>query len=932
MLDLGLVFLCTELQFLELPLRLFEDFSCLKPLKIRFIPKSKQEIAGLENSDLFVRWLWVAGYWVYANKQLGLFLLGGCSIHTYESGQFLDLFMFENGTPAAIAGSNDLSESDREKPEEVSEAAPTMLEEENLISTLATRQIAPEKTEAGEVAAKQPPKKSYTSLLIGRKQRSEGTALQKVEVGDGPVQILLEDVQVAACRIYVGCGNFNPDTARVIKGARKLTGRLTGMWICHRRPVTVAVAERLDLVLPSPSGHRYRIWSLPSPLLIAVDEIQLPESSSKQSQSIPIQQQTQEGGEIPTEHKIPEPEDQLQNTESSSVHTQRKQQQIPKTQSGGLAAIQNLVARSGGGAGAGRERERGYIEAPNLGASRGASRSRPWRDCLPPPSHHLWPIGAPMRPVEGHRAKRKPFEVKSTLIGVESSLVRSVSKQISHNHSPRRRLTVGSAFPTRSGRVSDELPRKKRRFAVLREIRHHFARFLQLRSRKRHIRKNKVAIMGILETKLSQQSLDGIARKKFRFWRMEDNFQLNPNGRILILRKDDRVNLEIIEKTDQAIHYVASCKSTSTKFAVSFIYAFNTIVGRRPLWENLNNFNTSLELLWLLLGDFNTVLSKEKANGLPVKAYEIRDFRNCCYDLGISDLRSTGAFHTWSNNSVWSKLNRAMVNTRWIQDGLTAQVNFGLPGKHSDHSPCVVNLYGEIDRGASSFKFFNMWVQHESFMDLVSNSWSMRVEGTTTYRLCKKLKTLKDPLKALHRQNFSHISARAEAAEVKLFQAQQKLHDNTGDTTFQSTVPDLRVKAIKLAEAEFSFCFQLAKAKYLKNSDKGIKLFHDLIKSNKIKNQIISLTKVDGAATTSPNQVSSLFVEYYKNLLGRKTECPKMEREVLAEGPLVQEDHNLLLTRPVLDEEIKTALFGIGDDKAPGPDGYTACFFKNPGL
>ncbi|GFZ03429.1 microtubule-associated protein 65-9 [Actinidia rufa] len=60
-------------------------------------------------------------------------------------------------------------------------------------------------------------------------------------------------------------------------------------------------------------------------------------------------------------------------------------------------------------------------------------------------------------PVEGHRAKRKPFEVKSTLIGVESSLVRSVSKQISHNHSPRRRLTVGSAFPTRSGRVSDEI-------------------------------------------------------------------------------------------------------------------------------------------------------------------------------------------------------------------------------------------------------------------------------------------------------------------------------------------------------------------------------------------------------------------------------------------------------------------------------------------
>ena len=29
-----------------------------------------------------------------------------------------------------------------------------------------------------------------------------------------------------------------------------------------------------------------------------------------------------------------------------------------------------------------------------------------------------------------------------------------------------------------------------------------------------------------------------------------------------------------------------------------------------------------------------------------------------------------------------------------------------------------------------------------------------------------------------------------------------------------------------------------------------------------------------------------------------------------------------------MDEEIKDALFDIGDDKVPSPDGYTSCFFK----
>ncbi|GFZ19717.1 hypothetical protein Acr_28g0004220 [Actinidia rufa] len=176
------------------------------------------------------------------------------------------------------------------------------------------------------------------------------------------------------------------------------------------------------------------------------------------------------------------------------------------------------------------------------------------------------------------------------------------------------------------------------------------------------------------------------------------------------------------------------------------------------------------------IGDFNVVLKGEKkSNGLPATQYEMSDFQDCCYELGIEDLR-------------------------------------------------------------------------------------------------------------------------AEKAEEELLQGQQRLHDNPRDESLKNTVADLRKKAIRLAEAELSFCSQIAKAKYLKNYDKGIKFFLDLIKRNKSRNHIVSLIDEGGAV------------------------CHHLP----SAGNLVSEEQALNLIRPVLDEEIKAALFDIGDEIAPGPDGYSS--------
>ena len=57
----------------------------------------------------------------------------------------------------------------------------------------------------------------------------------------------------------------------------------------------------------------------------------------------------------------------------------------------------------------------------------------------------------------------------------------------------------------------------------------------------------------------------------------------------------------------------------------------------------------------------------------------------------------------------------------------------------------------------------------------------MQIRVSAMFRFCRKLKALKGPLQSLNKHHFSHISARAMAAEEDLAQAQQQLYDNQSD-------------------------------------------------------------------------------------------------------------------------------------------------------
>jgi len=436
-------------------------------------------------------------------------------------------------------------------------------------------------------------------------------------------------------------------------------------------------------------------------------------------------------------------------------------------------------------------------------------------------------------------------------------------------------------------------------------------------------------VLGILESKLSSSKLASIMKNKFNGLLVCDNFHLHVAGRIAIIWNPTKVHLELIDMSPQVIHCKATCKVSSISFHISFVYAYNSVVGRRPLWLSLKEFGNQYNSPWLLLGDFNCVLkADEKCNGIPVSDYEIKDLEESCLELGLSDIQYSGCFYTWSNNSVLSKLDRVMANSLWFLEGFFGHAHFLPAGSISDHSPSIVSILNPTPCKSRSFKFFNMWASHPLFSEFVESEWQCEFFGSKQYVLCKKLQRIKAPLRGFNQRHFSHISSRASKAEEELITLQQAAQANPSSSDLQSKITEMRKRSLFLQEAERLFYRQKAKGVHLLNSDKSTRFFHLMAKRNAKRNFIAAICREDGSLTTSQDQVAEEFIGFYRLLLGSHSSFAQINPDILSSGPLLSAEHAEDLIKPVCVQEIKDALFDIGCEKAPGPDGFSACFFQ----
>lgn len=106
--------------------------------------------------------------------------------------------------------------------------------------------------------------------------------------------------------------------------------------------------------------------------------------------------------------------------------------------------------------------------------------------------------------------------------------------------------------------------------------------------------------------------------------------------------------------------------------------------------------------------------------------------------------------------STWSRIDRFLVSPEW-EAQFSGVSHRRLPTLFSDHFLILLDC-GDFHGGSRPFKFENMWLKSEAFVDKVKQWWdSYLFQGSPSFILVNKLKALKADLKRWNEDIFGNF-------------------------------------------------------------------------------------------------------------------------------------------------------------------------------
>ena len=247
----------------------------------------------------------------------------------------------------------------------------------------------------------------------------------------------------------------------------------------------------------------------------------------------------------------------------------------------------------------------------------------------------------------------------------------------------------------------------------------------------------------------------------------------------------------------------------------------------------------------------------------------MREFQEVANFCRFTDMGFQGPLLTWCNKRedglICKKLDRVLINEDWLH-GKKAYSVFEAGGC-SDHLRCRIHFEDEEERKRNPFKFTNAIAKMPEFLPLIEVFWKdhevLFHSTTAMFRLTKRLKLLKQPLRSLSKLKLGDLSKRTKEAYGYLCERQKITLEHPDTVNIKEEGKAYKIWQ-RLADLEEDYLKQKAKLFWLDVGDGNNRVFHNAAKIREVRNSIHEIKCSDGRIVTTKEEIKVEAVSFFE--------------------------------------------------------------------
>ncbi|CAA7062156.1 unnamed protein product [Microthlaspi erraticum] len=290
-------------------------------------------------------------------------------------------------------------------------------------------------------------------------------------------------------------------------------------------------------------------------------------------------------------------------------------------------------------------------------------------------------------------------------------------------------------------------------------------------------------------------------------------------------------------------------------------------------------------------------------------------------ECDLYDLRFSGNSLSWrgirNKHLVICRLDRAMSNSAWAEEYPSRRSEY-LSFEGSDHRPIITNFDTTRKKRKGIFRYDRRLKENVEVKQLITEAWNT-----------KELNTVEGKISRCRREIILWNKKRHLNSQEQIEKYRQKLEDAmTEELNNAVLIEEVNALLKKAYDEEEAFWKQRSKQLWLALRESNTSYFHAVTKGRKSINKFSVIENEANQAVYRESEITKVITDYYQQLFTSQDG----EREAIvtqALKPCISDKTNKELIKIPSPTEIKQALFSIHPDKAPGPDGFSACFFQS---